>query len=327
MITYNHENFIREAIEGVLMQKTTFPIELIIGEDCSTDKTRKIVVEYFEKYPAIVKPQLPHKNRGMQNNFISIFKATQGKYIAMCEGDDYWADPYKLQKQVDFLEANEEYSICFHPVKVWKENEKTMVDDVITREVPETTTILDLAEGNYIHTPSVVFRKNEEVLDVFENMGSLPVGDYVLHMLNAKYGKIKKLPEVMGVYRVHDGGVWSDNKDIEYKFSSWLSLLNELLIYFKEDKLIVNNFKEQYGCIAYTLYDYFKGKDEYKADKYLVLAIENNVKYVVSNIKKSEKEINLLADKLRSITNSRAYKLGKFILKPFSFFRHKIFRK
>jgi glycosyltransferase involved in cell wall biosynthesis len=88
MITYNHENYIREAIEGVLMQKTDFPIELIIGEDCSTDDTREIVVDYANKYPDIIKAQLPEKNRGMQNNFLAILEAAHGKYIALCEGKD-----------------------------------------------------------------------------------------------------------------------------------------------------------------------------------------------------------------------------------------------
>jgi len=100
MITYNHEKYIREAIDGVLMQKTDFPIELIIGEDCSTDNTREIVIEYTKKHPEIVKPQLPNENRGMQNNFMGIYNAALGKFIALCEGDDYWTDPYKLQKQV-----------------------------------------------------------------------------------------------------------------------------------------------------------------------------------------------------------------------------------
>ena len=107
MITYNHENFIREAIDGVLMQKTTFPIELIIGEDCSTDSTRKIVVEYAEKYPDLIRPLLPGSNLGMMKNFNKTMEAAKGKYIAICEGDDYWTDPLKLQKQVDILEANE----------------------------------------------------------------------------------------------------------------------------------------------------------------------------------------------------------------------------
>ena len=100
------ENFIKDAIEGILMQKTSFPIELIIGEDCSTDNTRKIVEDYEEKYPNLIFAQYSEKNLGMMNNFFNVLQAAVGKYIALCEGNDYWTDPLKLQKQVYFLEEN-----------------------------------------------------------------------------------------------------------------------------------------------------------------------------------------------------------------------------
>jgi len=213
MITYNHEDYISQAIEGVLMQKTKFPIELIIGEDCSTDKTREICVEYQQKYPEIIKLQLPEKNKGMMRNFIENMQAAQGKYIALCEGDDYWTDPYKLQRQVDFLEKNEDFSICFHAVGVKKEQENVVVNDYITRDVPDVTDIYDLAQGNYIHTPSVVFRKNEEVLELTSSPNIFVI-DYVLHMFNARFGKIKKLPDIMATYRIHSSNMWVDSDNV-----------------------------------------------------------------------------------------------------------------
>ncbi|MCF6185625.1 MAG: glycosyltransferase, partial [Bacteroidales bacterium] len=111
MLTYNHEKFIAQAIESVLMQKVSFNYELIIGDDCSQDNTQKIIREYQKKHPDIIKPVLRTKNIGANNNFVDIFKKATGKYIALLEGDDYWTDPNKLQKQVDFLEANPEYGI------------------------------------------------------------------------------------------------------------------------------------------------------------------------------------------------------------------------
>lgn len=203
MLTYNHENYIREAIEGVLMQKTDFPIELIIGEDCSTDNTRKIVIEYANKFPNIIKAQLHEKNRGMQNNFITIFEEACGKYIALCEGDDYWTDDCKLQKQFDFLEANNDYAICFHKVKVLEKNE--LLNCLITEdrydsinEEPITTKHL-LEAGNFIHTPSVVFRNVLREFP-FEFLHS-PVGDYFLYIMLSQHGYIKRLDDVMAVYR------------------------------------------------------------------------------------------------------------------------------
>ena len=103
MITYNHEKFIAEAIEGVVMQKTNFQFELVIGEDCSTDNTRAICIEYQKKYPDIIRLRLPETNQGMMLNWINNINSGRGKYIALCDGDDYWTDPYKLQKQVDFM--------------------------------------------------------------------------------------------------------------------------------------------------------------------------------------------------------------------------------
>ena len=113
-ITYNHEPFIAKTIEGVLMQQVKFPIELIIAEDCSTDGTRVICQRYAEQYPELIRLIMSDSNVGAIANERRAILAARGKYIAFCEGDDYWTDPYKLQKQVDFLETNPDYSICFH---------------------------------------------------------------------------------------------------------------------------------------------------------------------------------------------------------------------
>ena len=118
MITYNHERFIAQAIEGVLMQQTDFAVELVIGEDCSTDGTRAIVRRYGERYPERIRLLLQERNLGARANALATLNACRGQYIALCEGDDYWTDPTKLQKQVDFLESHPECSLCFHRVLV-----------------------------------------------------------------------------------------------------------------------------------------------------------------------------------------------------------------
>ena len=116
MITYNHAPYIAEAIEGVLQQKTDFPFELVIGEDCSTDGTQEIVFDYQKKYPDIIRVITSNKNVGAHKNGIRTEKACRGKYIAFCEGDDYWHHPRKLQKQVDFLERHPEYGLIHSDV-------------------------------------------------------------------------------------------------------------------------------------------------------------------------------------------------------------------
>ena len=226
-IAYNQEKFIAQALEGFVSQRTNFEFEAIVADDCSTDNTAKIIAGYAGKYPGIIKPVLRDKNIGMIGNISDVLYRATGKYIALCEGDDYWTDPLKLKKQVDFLEANPEYAICFHPVKVLTADGK-VADGFMTREVPETTDIYELAKGNYIPTPSVVFRNNPGVIRDFALLKS-PVGDYVLHVLNAQHGKIKKLPGAMAVYRC-GVGVWRSSRPEEYH-----TVLRLLCEYF-EDK-------------------------------------------------------------------------------------------
>jgi len=295
MITYNHEAYIRQAIEGVLMQKCNFSFEIIIGEDCSTDKTLEICTNLSEPNDPI--RLLPTtSNLGMMPNFVRTLSECKGKYIALCEGDDYWTDPYKLQKQVDFLEKNEDFSICFHPVKIWQNGK--IKADYLTRKVDDTTTILDLAQGNYIHTPSVVYRN--KLFDQFPpEFAKSPAGDYFLHMLNARHGKIKKLPEIMGVYRLHNTNSWA-NTDFATMIPKWLKTL----------ELLQNNFDDevkqllsiQYSNLTFELAIKLAAAEPIKAALYLKKSIDANSATVL--------------EKIRVLNDSKDYKIGNFILRP-----------
>lgn len=225
MITYNHEKFISQAIESVLMQKTDFEYELVIGEDYSTDSTREIVKQYAERYPDRIKVLLHPKNLGIQTNFTETLKACNGEYIALLEGDDYWTDKYKLQKQVDFLDEQPECAICFHNVKMIYDNNPEMSHPFysqnpngrpFTHKKPNPiSTLKDLLnlKGNFIHTPSVMFRSR-----LFEELPGwyykVPMGDWPLHILNAHHGDVGYIDEVLGVYRVHAGGIWSSKSRV-----------------------------------------------------------------------------------------------------------------
>ena len=212
MVTYGHEKYIREAIEGILMQRGDFNFELIIANDASPDATNQIVSEILKNHTNSDKICYieQEKNIGMMPNFIFALQQAQGDYIALCDGDDYWTDPYKLQKQVDFLEANPDYVLSFHKVKILKPN-GDLEEDFITN-VPENYEIQEtLARlGNYIHTPSVVFRN---VIKEFSPEFSLsPIGDYFLYMLMSERGKLKYIEEEMAVYR-EGVGIWSAKTD------------------------------------------------------------------------------------------------------------------
>ncbi|MCK0109021.1 glycosyltransferase [Flavobacteriaceae bacterium S0825] len=214
VMAYNHEAYIAQCLNSILNQKTNFLFEIILGEDFSSDTTRDICFDFAEKYPEKIKLFLRLRKDVIyingsptgRFNFIESLKSCTGKYVALCDGDDYWTDPLKLQKQVGFLETNPDYNICFHEVGIFNQSENKIINNTITRKVLETTDINELAKGNYIHTPSVVFRNNFALPDWFSNSS---IGDWSLYMILVKDKKIKKFEDVMAVYRVHGDSLWS----------------------------------------------------------------------------------------------------------------------
>lgn len=233
-ITYNHEPFIRECLDGFLMQQCDFDYEIIINDDASTDGTREILLEYQKKHPDKIILSLQEENqyqKGVRGMFIRfVFPRAKGKYIALCEGDDYWTDPLKLQKQVDFLEKNEDYMVCFHNV-LELAHDGNQTPSRLNRNENKTFTILDLAKGNLIHTPSVIYRK---IFDSYPPwLPECPAGDYPLHMLHAEKGKIYCIAENMAVYR-KGVGIWS-SQERNSILLNWLKVQNLLLNHFQTE--------------------------------------------------------------------------------------------
>ncbi|MBF7093128.1 glycosyltransferase [Flavobacterium sp. ALJ2] len=233
MITYNHSPYIKQAIESVLSQNTNFEFELIISNDNSTDDTDAVIRDTLANNPNGYKAKYYNNetNLGMMPNSVSALNKASGKYIASCEGDDYWCDNQKLQIQTDFLENNPDFSICFHNVYLLTGTE--LKEDNKKKKIPEITTINDLAKNNYIHTPSVIYRNNlfGELPKYFSEA---PIGDYFLHMLNAQHGKIKYIDKIMSVYRIHNTSYWSSKKDAEQRIIM-IDFLNKLKTYFDSD--------------------------------------------------------------------------------------------
>ncbi|MFK7059230.1 glycosyltransferase [Flavobacterium oreochromis] len=237
MITYNHEKYIKQAIESVLMQVTDFDFELIISNDNSNDYTDKVINDLLTSHPKAnrIKYIKNQQNLGMMLNFVQALQNCQGEYVALCEGDDYWTDPKKIQKQVDFLDKNPSFSICYHSVAI--DEGTTISEDHITKKVNEHTTIHDLALGNYIHTCSVVYRNN-----LFVNFPDYfyyaPVGDYFIHLLNAQYGDIYHISEKMANYRIHNSSYWSSKADKE-RISIWIEFLEKITPLFNTEVQLI----------------------------------------------------------------------------------------
>jgi len=204
--TYQHAPYIKQCIESVLMQKTNFPFELIIGEDFSTDGTREIIFEYARKYPDVIRVVTADYNVGIKANGFRCIRRMRGKYIALCEGDDYWTDPHKLQKQVEFLEKHPGYSFCFHQVKVIYQDDPDKSFTFPDVDDTKWYTTEELLKTNFVPTNSVVYRirkKDDFPIDIAP-------GDWYLHLYNAKFGKFKFMKQQMSVYRKHKSGIWWD---------------------------------------------------------------------------------------------------------------------
>jgi glycosyltransferase involved in cell wall biosynthesis len=220
MITYNHEQYIRESIESILSQVTDFDFQLIIGEDNSTDRTKEICLGFAERFPGKIRLITSSVNVGMSKNFLQAYKACEGKYIAFCEGDDYWTDIHKLQKQVDFLEVNTGYSACFHNVQMKEERTGTLKEErtyesdnwklhkSLSKDSFDTT---DLLGPWFIPSLSVVF-VNYADFELPEWFYNCPFGDLPFMLLLSLRGNFKYLDEVMGVYRIHDSGATASHK-------------------------------------------------------------------------------------------------------------------
>lgn len=220
--TYNQAQFIGEAIQSVLDQETNFAYEIIVGDDCSTDDTQRVILDYQRRYPDKIRPLLHEKNLGGAGkyNALSTFAVSQGQYIATMDGDDYWISPRKLQKQVDFLESHPGCSTCFHNAQIIWEDGTYAPELVNGPDQQEISTLDDLVgetEIWFMATSSVMFR-NGLLTDYPDWYHQSKSGDIPRYILLAKLGAIGYLPDVMSVYRKNRGGVSFTDSEVDADF-------------------------------------------------------------------------------------------------------------
>ena len=272
MITYGHEKYIRHAIEGVLMQECNFEFELIVSNDCSPDNTQEIVNKIILNHPKgeKIKYFRHSKNIGMIENSFFAVNQCFGKYTAGCEGDDYWTDPYKLQKQVDFLEQNNEYTLCFTNYKILKQLENH--NQIIDLEVNKNIYLIEEIIINNPFAACTSLIKTDYLKSFPDFFKQLPFSDlaFYLFSMNESKSKAYLLNDVTSIYRLHHGGVhgkahlsnkgmiqafkqrvkfWEiileNNYLIEYKSQIIKKIIfdqKKLLIYLKEDNYFITYF-------------------------------------------------------------------------------------
>ena len=276
IITYNQQDFIRDCLDGALNQQLDYDYEIIIGDDCSTDNTFKICQEYAQKYPEKIRLLSREKNLGMAKNWIATIQECSGKYVALCEGDDYWTDAKKLHRQVSFLEANPDYVLNFHKVSVLKTDGK-FVDDFLTKVPEDYESIITLAQhGNYIHTPSVVFRNI--IKDFPFEFEQSPIVDFFLYLMLAEHGKINYSEDKMCVYRF-GVGIYSGAQMLK-KIHNNLKLFTLLLSFSKRDDIKKIILERQLRSIS-TLESFLIGEQK------IVFVTKNNWSRIIKGIRKN----------------------------------------
>ncbi|MBU3822747.1 glycosyltransferase [Flavobacteriaceae bacterium XHP0103] len=232
VVTYNHKDYIEQCLEGILMQQTTFPFEIILGEDESNDGTRDICIDYAKKYPDKIRLFLRSRkdvihingNPTGRYNFTQNLKTCQGKYIAVCEGDDYWADPLKLQKQVDFLEVNEDYSICWTKYSINKRNciEDPEWFDLLKDKMPYKIDLNNIFVPYCTQTLTVLFRRNSYDDNLIKSLKYFR--DNTLYVICLNKGKGIVLDFNSAIYNIHTGGIYSSLTRYKQKYASYLNL-------------------------------------------------------------------------------------------------------
>ena len=258
-VTYNHESFIRQCLDGFLMQKTNFEFEILIHDDASTDGTDGIIREYEQKYPDIIKPIYQTENqysKGIKISTTYTFPRAKGKYIALCEGDDYWTDPYKLQKQVDFMEENPEYSLCCHRYRIYNQETGEWFSDYTETYFPEKLEGITIDNKfNFSAwitvTLTVVFRYNKYSVSELSSYKYTQDTHLFYHLL--KKGKGYCLNEVAAVYRRHAEGIWSGKSFRDQTKKTYL-VYKELYMNNKKDpaleKAFENSFVQYYRVVV-----------------------------------------------------------------------------
>lgn len=221
-ITYNHQDYIEDALKGFLMQKTNFKYEIIVHDDASTDKTAEIIKKYEKKYPEMIRPIYQKENQYSKRVSIMkeyIFPKVKGKYIATCEGDDYWIDPLKLQKQVDYMEQHPECSACYGSTKIVDAKTNEILGDI---KIKEDSTYLNMEECvlKYLPQTSTFLAKTSVMLQKPDFMYKTPVGDVMNLNWVAINGKVYYFSDYFSYYRSEVPGSWTMRMEKDEKMKN-----------------------------------------------------------------------------------------------------------
>lgn len=277
-LAYNHAQYIKSTLDGFVMQKTDFPIEVLIHDDASTDETADIIREYEKKYPAIIKPIYQKENQYSKKVPIGvtyIYPKVKGKYIALCEGDDYWTDPLKLQKQVDFLESHPDYALVYTRTYLYIQEKEAIEQDTFGFEYQGYTSLL---ATNCIPTLTTCIRTSamlQYIDDVKPQHKNWLMGDYPAWLWIAYHYKIKFMPDITSVYRILKESA-SHSQDLSKYENFVLSEIDMKKYYIQK----FNQFSEEYlrktSSTYFDLYERYIHLANYQKVKRYKALIDTN---------------------------------------------------
>lgn len=291
--TFNLEKYIAEALESWLGQETVFPYEIIISDDGSTDRTKEIIGQYVLKYPDKISLITNERNLGMLPNFIQSLKVAKGKYIAVCDGDDYWIHTDKLQRQVNFLEMNPDFSACYtNSILVDKDSQFLKVAKINVWDIATTKELLshdDFIQDNIPlspgHISGLVFRNF--VIQSFPNWFYQcdNVTDFPLYMMLSKYGKAKFINENMSAYRIHAENTSS------LEFEKYRHHRGRIFMYKKVNSFLKYQYRTQINktiCRHYLelLYQSIEDENYLRAIRNFVLAVYSDPRQAIKQLRK-----------------------------------------
>ena len=289
---YNHEAFIKQALDGFLMQKTNFLFEILVHDDASTDNTKSILLEYEMKYPDRFNNIYQKENQFSKNIIlptINLLASSKGKYIACCEGDDYWTDPFKLQKQVDFLESNNEFTICWTKYLIQKNDTLSKPDweNILSFKDHHIINFDNFSKPYNTYTLTTVFRRKCIINELYKNYKYFK--DNSLYAICMSKGKGAILDFYSGVYRMHTGGIYSATNEYFQDKANYFNFL-EILVRFTKSR--TDHF--------YFLENYFKRK--------YLLELENQKSWFIL-------KINYVVKKWRLVLSNPSFGLIKRLIK------------
>lgn len=322
-ISYNQEKYIKDALDGFVMQKTEFPFEIVISDDCSTDNTRQIIADYKTRYPNLIHDVSPDENKGMVENWKHVHLQAKGEYIAFCEGDDYWTDSLKLQKQVEYMLSHPSCGLCVTDFRYQNDLDKTHISEPAYASLHtfQPQTFLEhLKNAGYIG-PMTWLYKRRLFLDNVE--GYMNITDATLALALDLFGssEVSYLPDVTAVYRIHSDSAANPLDNVK-RMTYIKGVYNTQMTYahkYNCNQEVIDNLKIQNYATSIPLalecddQDFIAEAIRFYDDKGIIMKwfVESCRGYV--GYKKQYEQI----------CSSKAYRLGKTLLKPFKWLRKK----